>query len=181
LKTMDGIEHSKAAIAEYRRLGYDLLADHQKRMDQGKSVIDQMQGDARTKATANFLDAELGIMADDVSLQNTQKDELGTIDRMLDLAEAAVRKGKPSAQDVAQWNSFMSSLKGNQASVMARHESAQEDTGARYSQLNTLVGRRPNYSYSRPPFDVSKCAFGTITTTPEVSVIEQQAQALLAK
>jgi hypothetical protein len=170
----------RSAIAEYRTLRSDILADEQNRTNQGKVIIGHLQEGARAKAMRDFLEAEQGLMANEADQQHLQENQLDTILKMTDVAEAANRKGKPSREDGARWDSLAAVLNQWNTSHSGDWSAMEAEAQSRYRQLDRLVGRRPLYSYSRPAFKPWECK-GASAPEFQIADIDKEAQKILAE
>jgi hypothetical protein len=179
-RTVADIQAGKAALAQYRVLGGDVLADQHKRMEQGRAIIRQMVDRSRASTMRNFVDFENDLSVDEATLQSAQKDELDTLDKLLDSAQSALQGGDPRASDNATWSGLMAALQQQQASFIQTRFNENMHEKILYGQLDNLVGRRPNFSYGQFTHTPVYCETDAIHTS-SLAEVDQQAQQILAR
>lgn len=179
--SLEQIEASVAAIAEYRQLGVDILAEEQKGTKRGALVIGHMQENVQSKTMKTFLDVEHALIANETDLQSAHKAELDTVSRLLDVAEDIQRRGgKSNADDAARWNRLVETLKQEHVAYVNKEYGMIQESSIRYTQLDRLVGRNRMYSYSRPGYAVWECNVEAMHAS-DVADVERQAQKILAQ
>ena len=180
IRTDADIETDRAAIAEYQKMGADILADQQNRAKQGMSIIERMKDGSRSKTMSRFVNIEHALAEEEARRENAQKDELDTLEQLLDVAAIREERKTTAAADKAKWNTLIGTLMRQQDAYNKTRDDTIANTRTEYDRLGRLVGRIPNYSYSRTVRHSVMCEAGMIHAFG-LADVERQAQQILAR
>jgi hypothetical protein len=173
------IARRRAAMAEFRQVTDDIVLSEQHRENQGEIVIEGLQADARSKAMHDFVDAEQGLVDNQISMNRLRDAMLDMFGKLLDVASSVQRSGRTTAADAAEWNRLVASLKNSQEAHRNDNYTMEAERNIRYTELNHLVGRRPQYSYSRPDYNDWDCSINDPNVIA-LDDIDRKAQQILA-